>query len=67
MRFFVLPHPQTPRVPNEGSLSRLAKIANQRGMIAALRPVRVRANGHIDAEWMKLLGGEYIVDVITLR
>lgn len=35
-------------------------------MITAFRPVSVRADGHIDAERMKLLGREHIIDVTAL-
>ena len=35
-------------------------------MITALRPFRMRADGHINAAWMKPLGGENVVDVMAL-
>ena len=35
-------------------------------MITALRPFRMRANGHINAAWMKPLGAENVVDVMAL-
>ena len=35
-------------------------------MITALRPVRMRADGHINAVRVKFLGGEDVVDVIAL-
>ena len=35
-------------------------------MITALRPFQMRADGHINAAWMKAFGGENVVDVIAL-
>jgi hypothetical protein len=35
-------------------------------MIAAFRPVRIRADGHINAVWMKFFRGEDVIDVVAL-